>query len=118
MKYFLSEKLELALKTEFALNFSVPCPPPRTPLTLGVCHPCRIASDRLRFDETFAQPCIFAVMNCADVALRAFYSPVLTRWQIFCSYEQLCLRRPLLIYVHYSDTLYSLQQRVKRVRVE
>jgi len=69
--------------------------------------------DQLVFDETFAQPCIFAVVNCADVEPCVFYSPVFTRWQIFCNYELLCLRRPLLIYVHYSDALYILQQRVK-----
>jgi len=52
-------------------------------LTLGVRHPSRIHSDRLLFDETFAQPCIFAVVNCAGVALNVFYSPVLMRWRIF-----------------------------------
>jgi len=52
-------------------------------LTLGVRHPSRIPSDRLFFDETFAQPCIFAVVNCAEVALSLFYSPVLTRFRIF-----------------------------------
>jgi len=46
---------------------------------LGVRHLSRIPSDRLLFDETFAQPCIFAVVNCADV----FYSSVLTRCRIF-----------------------------------
>jgi len=30
----------------------------------GVCHPSRTPSDRLLYDETFAQPCIFAVVNC------------------------------------------------------
>ena len=34
-------------------------------------------------DETLAQPCIFAVLNRADVALSVFYSPVLTRCRIF-----------------------------------
>jgi len=42
--------------------------------TLGARHPRRIHSDRLLFDETFAQPCIFAVVNCADVSLDVFYS--------------------------------------------
>jgi len=51
--------------------------------TLGVRHPSCIPSDRLLFDETFAQPCIFAVVNCADAALSVFYSPVLTRCRIF-----------------------------------
>jgi len=44
LKYFLSfrifEKHELALKTEFALNFSSrggDSPPPRTPLALNLC---------------------------------------------------------------------------------
>jgi len=30
------------------------------------------------FDETFAHPYIFAVVNCADAALSVVYSPVLT----------------------------------------
>jgi len=51
--------------------------------TLGVRHPSRIPSDRLLFDETFAQPCIFAVVNYADAALSVFYSLVLTRCRIF-----------------------------------
>jgi len=51
--------------------------------TMGVRHPCRIPSNQLLFDETFAQPCIFAVVICADAALSVFYSPVLTRCQIF-----------------------------------
>jgi len=38
---------------------------------------------RLLLDMTFAQPCIFAVVSCANVALSAFYFPVLTRCQIF-----------------------------------
>jgi len=39
-----------------------------------------------------AQPFIFAVVNCSDVALSVFYSPVLTRCRIFlqlCSYRLL-----------------------------
>jgi len=36
-----------------------------------------------QFDETFAQPCIFAVVNYADVALSVSYSPILTHCQIF-----------------------------------
>jgi len=31
--------------------------------TMGVRHPNRIPSDRLLFDETFAQPNVFAVVN-------------------------------------------------------
>jgi len=49
----------------------------------GVHHFSRIPSDRLLFDETFTQPSIFSVLNCADVALTVFYSPVLTRCRIF-----------------------------------
>jgi len=52
--------------------------------TLGFRHPSRIPSDRQLFDETFAQPCIFAVMKCADVALSVFYYySVSTRCRIF-----------------------------------
>jgi len=40
-------------------------------------------SAQLLFDATFAQPCIFAVANFADVALSVFYSPVLTRCRLF-----------------------------------
>jgi len=50
--------------------------------TLGVRHPSPIPSDRLLFNKTFAQPCIFAVVNCTDVALSVCYSPVLTRCRI------------------------------------
>jgi len=35
----------------------------------------RTFSARLLFDETFAQPYIFAVVNCADVALGVLYLP-------------------------------------------
>ena len=49
----------------------------------GVCRPNHIRSDRLPYDETFAQPCIFAVVNCSDVALSVFFSRVLTRCRIF-----------------------------------
>ena len=130
--------------------------------TLGVRRPLCIPSDWLLFDEAFEQPCIFAVVNCADVALIVLYSPILAKpvagkmclcgakilflymfwlkkiqgttkfWRAqkilgciafqfppppwlrtwfqrvagyFCSYELLCLRRLLIIYVHYSDTL-------------
>jgi len=38
---------------------------------------------RLLLDELFVQPCIFAIVNCADVALSVFYCPVLTRCRIF-----------------------------------
>jgi len=41
--------------------------------TLGVRYPKRIRSDRLLFDETFAQPCIIAVVNCPDIAPSVFY---------------------------------------------
>jgi len=41
--------------------------------TPGVRHSSRIPSDRFLYDETFAQPCIFAVVNCDDVALSVFY---------------------------------------------
>jgi len=51
--------------------------------TLGIRHPIRIPSYRLVFDETFVQPCIFAVVKCADVGLSVFYSPVFTRCRIF-----------------------------------
>jgi len=50
--------------------------------TLGVRHPSRIPSDRLLYDKIFAQPSIFAVVNCADVGLSVFYSPILTRCRI------------------------------------
>jgi len=50
--------------------------------TLDVRHPSRIPSDRLLFDETFAQPYIFAVVNSPDVALSVCYSLVLTRCRI------------------------------------
>jgi len=42
-------------------------------------------SDRVQFGETFGQQCtcIFAVVNCADVALSVFHYPVLTRNRIF-----------------------------------
>jgi len=36
-------------------------------------------SARLLFDETFAQPGVFAVANCPVVALGVFYSTVLMR---------------------------------------
>jgi len=42
--------------------------------TLGVRNPRRIRSDRLLFGETFAQPCIFVVVNYPDVAVSVFYS--------------------------------------------
>ena len=51
--------------------------------TWDVRHPNRICSDQLLFDETVAQHCIFAVVNCADVALSVFHSPVLTRCRMF-----------------------------------
>jgi len=40
-------------------------------------------SAQLLFDKMFAQPCIFAVVNFADVALSVFYSPVLTCCRLF-----------------------------------
>jgi len=80
-------------------------------------HPRRIHFDRLLFVETFEQPCVFAVVNYADVALNAFYSPVLTPCRIFCSYELFCLRRPLVIYVHYSDTLYPTTRKDNACRI-
>jgi len=39
--------------------------------TLGVCHPSSMPS---LLDATLAQPDIFAVVNCADVALSVSYS--------------------------------------------
>jgi len=41
------------------------------------------------FDETLAQPDSAAV-NCSDVVMGVFYSPVFTRSLIFCSFELLC----------------------------
>jgi len=73
--------------------------------TLGVRHPTRIPSDRLLFDETFAQPCMFVVVNCADVALSAFYSRYNALPDNFAVMNCSCLRIPLIIYVHYIDTL-------------
>jgi len=43
----------------------------------------------LVFDETFAQP-HFAVVNCSDAVMCAFYSPFSTRSQNFSIYELLC----------------------------
>jgi len=87
-------------------------PPPKI---LSWLRPCRLCSTAIRRDiraavfltcelphrsvECFllrslnAKPYIFAVVNCSDVALSVFYSPVITRCRIayFCSYELLCL---------------------------
>jgi len=40
-------------------------------------------------DKTLVQP-HFAVVNCSDTLMSVFYSHVLTRSLIFCSYELLC----------------------------
>ena len=49
--------------------------------------------DRLLvFDKTSAQP-YFAVITCSDAVMSMFYSIVLTRSLIFCSYELLCHKR-------------------------
>ena len=42
--------------------------------TLAIRHRRRIPSDRLLFDETVVQFCIFAVVNCADAALSVFHT--------------------------------------------
>jgi len=73
--------------------------------TLSVRHPSGIPSDRLLIDETFEQPCVFAVVNCADVALSAFYSSVLTLCRIFSQLRIALSLIPLIIYVHYSGKL-------------
>jgi len=54
-------------------------------LQVSNCQPwvSSILDAYLLIDGTFAQPCIFAVVNCADVALSVFYSPILTRCRIF-----------------------------------
>ena len=58
---------------------------------MGVRHPSHIPSDRLLlFDETFAQPCIFAVVNRPVVALSVFYFTVYAA-ECFCSNELLCV---------------------------
>jgi len=75
-------KNENFLRTSCALSILVQFSKFQT-VNLGVRHPSRIPSDRLLFDETFAQPCIFVVVNCVDVALNAFYFPVLTCCRIF-----------------------------------
>jgi len=59
----------------------------------------------------------FAVVNCAEVALKVFYSPFLTRCRIFCSYELFCLKRPLILYVHYSNTLYPTTRKDSACRI-
>jgi len=43
------------------------------------------------FDETSAQPYIFAVADSANLEPSVFYFPVSTRCRIFCSYGLLCL---------------------------
>jgi len=50
--------------------------------TLDVCQNSHTPSDRLLYDETFAQPYIFAVVSCPDVAQRVFFCRVLTRCPI------------------------------------
>jgi len=60
-------------------------------------------SDRLLFDETFAQPCVFAVVNCADAARSVFHSLFQCVAGYFCSYQLLWI--PVMLYVHYSDKL-------------
>ena len=62
--------------------------------TLGVRQPSHVPSDRLLFYETVVQPCIFAVMNCSVL----WYC-----WYNFCSLQW---------------HIFSLQRRVKRVRVD
>jgi len=52
--------------TRPAQDFRVQCPPSR-PHTF---------SARVLFEETFAQPVVFAVVNCPVVALSVFYSTV------------------------------------------
>jgi len=52
-------------------------------------HTC---SARLLFDETFVQPDVSALVSYPILALSVFYSPVVTRCRIFCSYELFCLR--------------------------
>jgi len=47
---------------------------------LGVRHPSRMPSLLYCY---IAQPDDFEIVNCADVALSVFYSPVLTRCRIF-----------------------------------
>jgi len=53
------------------------------------CVQAEPAAHVLVFDETLAQPHI-AVVNCSDVVMSVFYSPVLTCSLIFCGFELLC----------------------------
>jgi len=81
LKYFLSfmafEHLVLALKTMFALNFSSWGGGGRPPASYAT------SSAWLHFDETFAQPDVFAVINCPVRALSVFYSIVNAQPYIF-----------------------------------
>ena len=57
----------------------------------GVRQPAQphTSNQLLVFDESLAQP-DFAVVNCSDVVMSVFHSPVLTRSLIFYTYELLC----------------------------
>jgi len=95
------------------------------------CPPSQLHafSAQLVFEETFEHPYIFAVVNCADAALSAFYIPVATRCRIVLqlwtalSYSVECcvlLRCPNLErwYNLCSLRWHIVQQRVSTVRVE
>ena len=65
------------------------------------------------------QPCVFAVVNCADVALNAFYSPVLTRCRIFLQLWTALSQETAdnLCSVHYGDTLQPTTSKESACRI-
>jgi len=77
---------------------------------------CRIPFDRLLFDETFAQPCIFAIVNCADVALCVLLPCFNALPDIFVVMKCSVLGYRRFTFITVASC--SLKQRVKKVSVE
>jgi len=85
--FYTSQKINIFLRTLYVLEkFDL--------ANQGVRQPVQLHTFNAQlpvFDETLAQP-DFVVVNCSDVVMSLFHSPVLTgsRYLCSCSYELLC----------------------------
>jgi len=82
--FYTSQKINIFLRTLSSLaKFDLANQGVRQPVQLHIFN-----AQLPVFDETLVQP-DFVVVNCSDVVMSVFHSPVLTR-SSFCSYELLC----------------------------
>jgi len=112
-----SELYKIVVNKVTSIGFSGEIPPGFSPVAQPDFCSCELSCHSIEcvlLHYFNAQPYIFAVVNCPDVALSVFYSPFSRVAGYLCSHELLCLSVECCVLVRSptwsSDNLCSLSE--------